>query len=106
MMYDQNKIANHGTDEAKAIRIELEDAKAAEKNISAEIAAAIAAGDNSTDDDANLEDLLNGNIITTPTPAERINSLHRRETKGVELHRHVVGEAYSGRHQSRNEICR
>ena len=79
MMYDKNKIFR--TDEGKALRIELEDAKVAEKNITAEIAAAIAAGDNNTDYDANLEDLLNGNIITTPTPAERINSLHRSKQR-------------------------
>jgi hypothetical protein len=78
MMYDKNKISD--ADEAKAIRIEKKDAEVAEKNITAEIAACVAAADDNGTED-NLEDLLNGNITTTPTRSERINSLLRSKQK-------------------------
>jgi hypothetical protein len=76
----KNNISNYDTEEGKVTRTEIEDAKAAIKNIDAEIAAGDAAADgNSADPD--LDDLLSGNITTTPSWPEQRHSLLRSKQK-------------------------
>jgi hypothetical protein len=73
-------ISDYDPEDGKVIVSEIEDAKEALKNIKAEIAACDADADgNSADPD--LDDLLSGNITTSPSRHERQQSLLRSAHK-------------------------
>jgi hypothetical protein len=79
MIMFENNIPD--TEEGKATLVEIEDAKAAEKNITAEIVAGDAAAADGNSADPDLDDLLSGNITTAPSWPEQKLSLLRSKQK-------------------------
>jgi hypothetical protein len=69
------------TDADKAVLRDKEDAQAAKKKFTADIAAgdaAVAAGESTEPDpSASIDDIINGNVITTPTWSEQRRNLQR-----------------------------